>query len=102
MSKIAAVIETCRECPHREYESVGMYLCGKGGGQLEKNCTIPDWCPLQNYPTPTTAAQRVTSAIRKSSMTDEQWIAQNPFVLMGRVLRFKEMPSNAMYPAKPG
>lgn len=62
MSKIVAVIETCRECPHCEYESVGMYLCGKGGGQLEKNCTIPDWCPLQNYPTPTTAAQRVTIA----------------------------------------
>ena len=62
MSKIVAVIETCRECPHREYESGGVYLCGKGGGQLEKNCAIPAWCPLQNYPTPTTAAQRVTIA----------------------------------------
>lgn len=62
MGKVVAVIDSCRDCPNREYDSGGVYRCRKGGGELEANCTIPAWCPLQNYPTPTTAAQRVTIA----------------------------------------
>ena len=50
MSKIIGLANTCRECPHRRYESGGVYRCEKVGVDLDASCAIPDWCPLPNYP----------------------------------------------------
>lgn len=53
MSKIIGLVNSCRDCPNRRYESGGVYQCEKAGGNLEGNCSIPDWCPLPNYQPPT-------------------------------------------------
>lgn len=51
--KITGTTNSCRECPYRVYYSGGVYECTKAGDVHIKPAetdTIPDWCPLPNYP----------------------------------------------------
>jgi len=61
--KIAVSVTCCKECPNREYESGGIYLCSKTRGDVTTRQFIPDWCPLPDYPmTPTPQREPMTGA----------------------------------------
>lgn len=51
-SKIVALIQSCKDCPNRLYDSGGLYLCEKvsSSAHLRSDCAIPPWCPLADYP----------------------------------------------------
>ena len=56
MARILAIINRCKECPHRQYFSGGTYQCAKVSAYLDDREAMPEWCPLPHYPTaqPTT------------------------------------------------
>lgn len=55
MTKIVQLVNTCRQCPNRVYNSGGIYECVKVDSPLLDD-GIPEWCPLPNYPAPKKAA----------------------------------------------
>ena len=51
--KITGTTKNCRECPNRVYYSGGVYECTAAGDvqiKPSETDTIPDWCPLPDYP----------------------------------------------------
>jgi len=50
--KVLALIGSCKECPNRSYYSGGVHECTKARTMLARDQeeTIPEWCPLTDYP----------------------------------------------------
>lgn len=52
ITKIVQIVNSCRECPNRHYDSGGIYECMKvQPSKLNEDMSIPLWCPLAGYET---------------------------------------------------
>lgn len=57
-ARILAIINRCKECPHRQYFSGGIYQCVKVRADLDDRESMPAWCPLPVYPVTDTTKER--------------------------------------------
>lgn len=92
MSKIIGLVNTCRECPNRRYESGGVYQCEKVGTDLDANCPIPDWCPLPNYPT---QAIQPSQAVELSDEESARLLEQSDLLDMHRHIGWYSAPERS-------
>lgn len=59
--KIALRVNSCKQCPARQYGSGGRYDCTAVDAPLPDVAVIPVWCPLPDDPAQ--LAGRVTAAL---------------------------------------
>jgi len=89
--KIIGIVQSCKSCPNRVYDSGGMYECEKVRQSLAPDCVIPPWCPLADHP-----AAEMASLVRSLELLNQQQARSHAEVLRLAAIVNKYEPGTPM------